>query len=317
MAKNNDFWQQRQTLCFTSSEYPAAFCTAFFNFIRKDKALTNEFQRVDIVGREKRELYGLLGQAGFGSSLFFWLGNISDERESKSAAVFKQYLCSYQGPHSAAFFIATSDIPTQLQATIIQLPTMLDMQEFIMLAHWFGNFDINKKIPLFESLFYNRKQSLQECVLLMDYVALASLKYKNTFSAYLQALYAPEKSLQQLAECFFEKKEKDFFILWGKIEQEYPPIFWVMFWTEQVWRAFHVSQFMNKKQFILAKKMSFRLPYSFISKGWQRVQMIELLQCYEFLYQIDYAVKTGSTFCSQDLFFAHYFAGVFAKESVI
>jgi hypothetical protein len=32
------------------------------------------------------------------------------------------------------------------------------------------------------------------------------------------------------------------------------------------------------------------------------------------LYQIDYAIKTGSTFCSQDLFFAHYFAGVFAKE---
>jgi hypothetical protein len=72
---------------------------------------------------------------------------------------------------------------------------------------------------------------------------------------------------------------------------------------------------MHQKQFVNAKKMSYRLPYSFINKDWQRVQIDELVECYEFLYQIDYAIKTGSTFCSLDLFFAHYFAGIFAKKA--
>ena len=317
VAAGSAFWQQRQTLCFTSNEYPAAFFAALFSYLRTSKLLASGLQRVDIVGRDKREVYGLLGQSMLGSQSFFLLGNISDERESKAAAAFKQYACSYQGPHSLAFFIATPDLPAQSQATIIQLPAMLDQQEFVLLARWLGNADMDKKTALFESLFYNRKLPLQDCVALIDYVALGSLKHKNAFISYLQALYVPEASLQQLAECFFAKREKDFFVLWDKIHQEYPPIFWVLFWTEQLWRGLHVAQFMQQKQFVYAKKMSFRLPYSFINKDWQRVQVDELVRGYEFLYQIDYAIKTGSTFCSQDLFFAHYFAGMFAKESVV
>lgn len=314
VAANSTFWQQRQTLCFTSNEYPAAFFGALFGHLQGSNLLVSGLQRVDIVGRDKREVYGLLSQSMLGAQSFFLLGNISDERESKAAAAFKQYACSYQGPHSLAFFIATADLPPQSQATVVQLPAMLDQHEFILLARWLGHVDIERKAGIFEPLFYARKLLLNLCIALIDYVALGSLKHKDAFTAYLQALYVPEASLQQLAECFFAKREKDFFVLWNKVHQEYPPIFWVLFWTEQLWRGLHVAQFMQQKQFVLAKKMSFRLPYSFINKDWQRVQVNELVRGYEFLYQIDYAIKTGSTFCSQDLFFAHYFAGVFAKE---
>ncbi len=316
-AADKEFWGRRQSLCFTSSEYPAAFFVGLFDHLRKNNILATAFQRVDIIGREKRELYGMLGQSVLGSQSFFWLGNASDERESKAASTFKQYLCSYEGPHSIAFFITTADLPVQSCATVVSLPTMLDMQEFILLAQWLGHAEISKKAALFQEIFYNRKQSLQECMLLSEYAMLGSVKQAEVFGSYLQALYVPEVNLQQLSECFFAKREKDFFVAWERVQDQYPPIFWVMFWAEQLWRALHVARFMQQKQFVNAKKMSFRLPYSFINKEWQRVKVDELAQSYEFLYQIDYAIKTGSTFCSQDLFFAHYFAGLFAKEGAV
>jgi hypothetical protein len=314
-SERPSFWGSRQTLCFTGSEYPAAFFSAIFDRLRAGNLFPHGYQRIDIAGREKREIYGTLGQSVLGSQTFFWLGNVSDERESKAATAFKQYLCDYQFPHSVAFFIATTDVPAQNNATIIQLPAVLDLQEFILLGIWLGQQDIEKKKSLYEELFYTGKQSLQSCILLYDYVALASTKQKALFSSYIQVLYASDITLQQLAESFFSKREKEFFITWDKLQDEYPPIFWVIFWTEQLWRALHVTKFMHQKQFVNAKKMSYRLPYSFINKDWQRVQIDELVECYEFLYQIDYAIKTGSTFCSLDLFFAHYFAGIFAKKA--
>ncbi len=317
LAGSSTFWQQRQTLCFTGSEYPSAFLNAVFRRLETNKLIVPKLQRVVFSCRDKREIYGLLGQSMLGSQSFFMLGNISDERESKAATAFKKYACSYQGPHSLAFFIVTADLPTQPNAMVIQVPTMLDQSEFILLARWLGYEDIEKKVEIFDKLFSLSKLPLQECISLIDYVALGSLKYKEALSVYLQSLYAPEANLQRLSECFFAKREGEFFSLWHKVYQDYPPIFWVLFWSEQLWRAIHVVKFMQQKQFVLAKKMSFRLPYNFINKDWQRVQINELIQGYEFLYQIDYAIKTGSTFCSQDLFFAHYFAGLFAKEGTL
>ncbi|MBM3893501.1 hypothetical protein FJ365_03840, partial [Candidatus Dependentiae bacterium] len=199
VAANSAFWQQRQTLCFTGSEYPAAFFSGFFRRLENNKLVVTALQRVDVGGRDKREIYGLLGQSMLGTQSFFLLGNISDERESKAAAAFKQYVCSYQGPHSLAFFIETTDLPQLPQAQVVQIPTMLDQAEFVLLARWLGHEDVEKKVEIFEPLFSVRKLPLQQCIALIDYVMLGNIKHKEALSAYLQTLYTPEANLQRLA----------------------------------------------------------------------------------------------------------------------
>jgi len=314
-ANNPSFWHSAKTLCFTGAEYPARFFTQLFESVVTAKMLSAPYQRVDAAGREKSELHALLGQSMLGSTSFFWLGNLSEERVSKSATAFKQYAASYTGPHQLAFFIETEHLPTPCSAQIIQLPNMLDQTEFVALAGFLGCPDIMKKNALFQHLFQQQKQSLDRCLELLDYVTLATVKQTAAFTAYLDTLYENQTTLQDLAECFFAKRDNAFFIRWQALQHHYPPIFWVVFWAEQLWKAIHVTQFMHQKQFVQAKKMSFRLPYSFINRDWQRANVNELVRCHEFLYQIDYGIKTGSTFCSLDLLFVHYFTGAFTRES--
>jgi hypothetical protein len=313
-ARNTSFWQQKHAFCFTGTEHSFRFFTQLFTLLKQYNVLGLPYQHIDSFGREKRELHGLLNQSMLGNNSFFWLGNLSEERESKAAAAFKEFACLYTGPHTISFFIETDQLPKAPVAQVIQLPSMLDYYEFIALATFFQFTDV-KKLVLVDELFNNHKQPLTRCLEFLDYVSLASSKNPAEFTAYLNIMYENETSLQQLAGCFFAKQEKAFFAHWHAVQNTYPAIFWVIFWSEQLWRAIHVTQFMRQKQFALAKKMSYRLPYVFISQDWQQSNLRELIQAHAFLYQIDFAIKTGSSFCSQDLFFTYYFAGLFAKES--
>jgi hypothetical protein len=119
-------------------------------------------------------------------------------------------------------------------------------------------------------------------------------------------------SLSALTEAFFAKDAQRFFSLWSALEKEYPEIFWIIFWSDHVWRAYNVIQFLQEKNFVQAKRMSFRLPYSFINRDWQKNSPSELVQAYQNLYSIDFALKKGSSFTALDLFYVNYFNGKFA-----
>jgi hypothetical protein len=306
------FWQKHHAICFTGAEYPLRFFSALFLQLKQTNALVLPYQGIDITTHEKRQLYGLLSQSMLGSNTFFWLGNLSEERDSKAATAFKEYVSAYTGPNTIAFFIQNDQLPTVLNIPVLPLPSLIDQADFLALAAFF-NTNMQRQLPIIEELFYGQKQPLTKALELVDYMSLAGTRDPEKFLAYLNLIYENEATLQQLADCFFSKQEQRFFVLWEAIQSKYPPIFWVIFWAEQLWKAIHVTRFMHQKEFIAAKKMSYRLPYAFINKYWQEVAPHELVRGHAFLYQIDYAIKTGSAFCALELFFAHYFSAYFMK----
>jgi hypothetical protein len=91
------------------------------------------------------------------------------------------------------------------------------------------------------------------------------------------------------------------------MQESYPQLFWIVFWSEQVWRAHFVVTFLKDNNITQARSMSRRLPFSFIKTLWKKYSLKELAEANSFLYKADYAAKTGSTFCTLDLFFTNHF----------
>jgi hypothetical protein len=317
-ALEPSFWQQRHSLAFTSASYPISFFTHFFNLLKKTSLLPAPYQRLYIDALGKGALQGTLSQSMLGDFSFFWLGNLGDEKESKMMQEAVNYITAYKGPHTVAFFLPHDSKLWPKNATPITLPVEASLEDFYTLAEFFSvPLDANKKLLARNIFASSQTLALENCLMLLNYIELVGSKTADSYQHFLTNILGTPPTLQALSEQFFARNSQQFFALWVQIEKEYSDIFWIVFWSEQIWRAYNVVAYLEQKNFAQAKKMSFRLPYSFINKHWQKTSVQELAQGYEFLYRMDYGLKTGSTFCGLDLFYASYFNGKFKTNDTV
>jgi len=312
-----DFWTQHRRFCFVGSSYPATFFYFLFTNFRQGNLLPASYQRLFIETIDRRTLQATLNQSVLGMNSFFWLGNATAERESKEQLEMLNMLVSYQGPHTVAFFVdADAKIVAKKNEQFIYVPEALNYQEFEQLLALFGQpLDVRKRAALKKIFTTSAPIALDTCCMMLAYLELIASKYVDEYEDLFSRLVGSLPTLSQLTEFFLAKNATAFFQVWSKVNASYPDVFWIIFWTEQLWKAYYVTQFMKDKNFVAAKRMSFRLPYSFINRDWQRVNGHELVQAYAFLYRMDYALKRGSTFCSMDLFYTNYFTGFFAAQA--
>lgn len=109
----------------------------------------------------------------------------------------------------------------------------------------------------------------------------------------LQKIIITQKSLFKLSEYFFAKREKMFLSYWHKVRTEYPHEFWVSFWSEQLWQAALFLAIMKEKRVATIEKHVRRLPFSFVKRDWRRCNKREIIVAHNFLYHIDYRLKSG------------------------
>ena len=159
-----------------------------------------------------------------------------------------------------------------------------------------------------DKIFFNSSYTLDVACMLMKYFELINVRYADEFNNYLSPILGAQISLYALSDAFFSKKEKLFFDLWQDIDSGYSDMFWISFWSDQVFRAYYVVKFLEQKDFVKAKRSSFRLPYNFMKKDYKQFTLEKLANYYEFLFNIDFAIKKGSSFCSLDLFYLNHFA---------
>lgn len=310
-----EMWKQRKNYCFVSNSYPIAWFNMFFVMLNKNNVLPRStYQRIFVHAAEKNALYATFNQSFLGQFSFFWLGDISEEKDSKSLTELTEFLFSYQGPHSIAYFVNNSSklLPKQSASNIIHLPIEVTAAQFTEYTQLFNITLDSKKTAYIKKIFAaNPSISLDQSCMLIHYLELIASKYLDDYAPFLSTIVGNSPSLSLLSELFFAKNIQLFLTVWEKTRNDYPEVFWVIFWSEQIWKAHHVIKYLNNKDFVAAKRMSYRLPYTFINRDWQKTNPISLVNAYEFLYQIDYAIKTGSTFCSLDLFYMNYFTGEF------
>ena len=130
---------------------------------------------------------------------------------------------------------------------------------------------------------------------MMAYQATVGRKYQDFFADWLDKLIIPQKSFFTLSQYLFARRPQLFFEQWNACKGEYPPEFWIAYWSEQIWQAMLYVQRARTQGVMEAKKGTYKLPFSFLNKDWSHYTPATLAAAHEALYCFDYNLKNGGT----------------------
>jgi hypothetical protein len=310
-AKEKSFWQTSPVICFLSDSFPLLFFNQLFSFLKSKN--TVDVDRLKSL--DANDFQGALQQTFLGERKSYWLGNDLEKLPAKKREKLNSAIKKYSGPHTIILFLSKSDSLATFckkSACVIELEQDINYSFFTMFTKFFEIESQKTKVALIKS-FFNRNESvsLDEFCLFMRYLEVASASTMKEFLNNSGMINEASASFYSLSQLFFEKQEKQFFLLWSKLSQNFPDTFWASYWIDQLWRAYHVTLLSRQNKHVEAKRISFKLPFSYLKTTWRTSSLQELSNSCDSVYQIDYALKRGSTFCSLDLFFNNYFKGRF------
>lgn len=321
-SNKKEFWLERKVICFKGQDYPYLFFTNLFKFLENEKKLSVSYKNLLINSIDKIKLIGSLQQSFLGEINFYWLGEYKIAGTGENKFEFLKYLINYFGPNFISFFLNDEKIPAKLESefkkiTVINLDVEIDKSSFEKILKFYGICFDAKKINFLKKIFKQVSSlSLDKSYMLFQYLELVNTKFLDDFYEYLSFFITLEPSLFKLSQYFFSREKESFFKIWSKICNDYPQMFWISFWSEQIWKAYNIVKFLDQGKFAQAKSMSFRLPFMFIKQYWKNFSLNELESEHQFLYYNDFMIKKGSTFCGLDLFYFNHFMNKFSRKEV-
>jgi len=300
-----DFFKKNKTICFSGAKEhcPVLFFSLFLKHLKS--VCSDSVQIIDCQQQELASICGQLATSFLGSSTIFWCTNIGVCKPKKKKQLL-QTIKNYSGPNVVLFFADETVSFTKKDVDLfLQLPTKVDEKLFAKLAPILTGRVSDKAV---RSLFSKSSAiDLDAACLLLQYLQLLGRNGTSFVQEWLHKLIEPEHSLQSLSGSLFANDKKKFFSLWKSLGKEYPPQFWISFWSEQLWRAFYFVQYSKRRQFIEAKRISYRLPYSFVNGNWRRCSADQLSHAHQLLYDIDCSLKNGGHERSLELVYTNFF----------
>lgn len=308
-----DLMQDKNILLFYSKEYPALFFSYLLNKLKT--VHSSSIININLLEKDFNELKPNLEMSFLGRKSLYWLGNISLLGEKKVKEIL-DYLNYYNGPNQIFLFLeeepdfdktSGKSKLSEDKFIIVNCHNLLNLEQI----ESFLNFlDIKKEIalPYFEKTFKTiNNLSLDQAFILTYYIRLIGKKSDDFLDNWLDKVFVTEQSLFTLSKYLFALDSKVFFHYWSLISPNYQPVFWVSFWSEQLFRAYWYVKFMNQGRIVEAKQIAYRLPFSFIQYDWKKHSIEKLQSAHQLIYDIDYALKNGGSELSLDLFYAKFF----------
>lgn len=306
LCKNTEL-HKKPLILFTAKEYPVLFFATLLERLRKTYSpspKTVSFLDSDFVALQAQLSTTFLGQKDS-----IWCGNISEvESATKKKALL--FLESYEGPHSLFAFVNSKDLPAGIdKQLVVNLDDSLsDSEREQLIALLFEHLQWQQVYELTQESY--KTMSLDTLVLLAHYRLVLGKNTQLFMQQWFEKLLAPEESLFTLTQWFFARKPQHFYRTWHAIKDNYVPVFWTTFWSEQVWRAHYALALLKQNELAQAKQMAYRLPFSFLQKDWKNISEEELQKAHDFLYAADFNSKNGAS----DLFLEVFFNNFFCKQ---
>jgi len=296
---------KNKTICFKGKKdsYPLLFFSLLFRQLKQTCSHPVQVLSHDIgIALIKSSLAtSFLGQASL-----YWLKNIAAYKPKQKKELVS-FLKHYSGLNGAVFFVDETIVCAKKDfGCMIDIPEKIDETSFRSLCSFLGHKSIAGHARLlFEK---NKAITIDEACLLIQY-AVVNGRYMNRFvDVWMDKIVAPEHSLSTLSSAFFSKDTQRFFSVWSQMEADYSPQFWIVFWSEQLWRAFNFVEYANKGQILEAKRIGFRLPYNVKNYLWQKLDLTRLKDLHDLLYKVDYSLKNGGKPFSLELLYFQYFS---------
>ena len=301
--------QQTSVIVFKAASYSHIFFMQFFETIKNQ--LFCDFKTIDIQSGDFA-FRSQLSTSFLGMECTYWLGDTS-ALKPKQKDDLVQYLAMYQGPHKVIVFIdEKTEITQNKHLTIFNIQDKYFAQDAKSL--WISQDSKQaQKTALFLHEIYKIKNSftLDELCLLKNYQDLIAGDAKEFYASWIARLVIPDTSLFTLSQLLFEKKEEAFFRLWLEIKPLYADMFWIAFWSDQLYRSYFFIAFTQQENFAAVKQVSFGLSFSFMKQSHKQYQLDELQRFHQAFYAIDTALKNGGNSYQIDQVYVDFFAGKF------
>lgn len=276
---------QHPVVSFTGKRYPLLFFSTLVHTAKNEQCDTISLHELPALSALKAQL----SMSFLGNQSLYWLGDITtlDARHKKE---LDEFLHTYTGPHAVWCFT------TESVGKSIELPETVSKKEFEQLAQSMQP-DVAEKNKLFVTKLFAKTRAVpfEQACLLLRYQQLIGNRADEFMDSWLHEIVVPDQSLFNLSSLFFSRQPAVFMAAWQSIVDDYPAQFWCTFWSEQIFRAYWFCLCMQQKKMAEAKKIGFRLPFSFLQKDWKTLSPQRLLTLHAQLYEIDYALKNGAT----------------------
>lgn len=280
---------------------PSSFLSSFYVQLKKNNDLTF----LDTVTTSLNDCRAQLEMSFLGQRRCYVLGSLST-LDAASKKKWYEYLQSYQGPHTVLFFESQGKAPrgskvpkpkkspwqdskTQL---VIEIAPFVDIPMYTELFAFFYTVPSDK---VFIRTLFSQQQRLllDDACRMMSYQTVVGRNGNPFFDQWYTKLVLSEVSLFTLSQYFLGRNTKLFLKQWKACKDDFPPEFWIAYWSEQLWQA---AQYISKAKaygVAEAKVGQFRLPFTFLNSDWQRHTLASLSQAHDELYGLDFALKNS------------------------
>lgn len=312
-SQNCSFFKNVATINFFGAEvYPLLFFSTIVESIKKNSSLS--IQTINWADQSDAQIAASLKTLFLGMRMAYWLGNLED-LEAARKKKWSAFLVEYSGPHLVLFYTKGSleieqsnNVRNDLLKEYVEVPSEVNKATSLQLLNLYYP-EYGSRNQAFVSAIFARTDviSLDQLDLLKQYGRLIGKNQNDFIDQWLNLLIIPEKSLFTLSQYFFAQESQKFFALWATIASDYPAAFWVVFWSEQLFRACNYVQLMNQRKGADAKRIAFRLPFSFMQRDWRLYTVQKLRDAHTTIYQIDFSIKNGGSENALDLFYSRFF----------
>ncbi len=299
-----------RVFCFSAatSPYPLLFFHHLFAFFKRNQL---PITRINIEHGDVGAIKALLSTMSFMGEMVYWLEGFSELSDKKQQELLV-YLRVYHGPHRVLFF---SDKMTEAMSQsaendgmqFVELPRDIMMHDFLAVRSLVSDQLQSKSSFASQLTMYSDYLSLDNVCLLAHYELVLGKSADDFFAQWITRIIDPTSSLFVLSQHFFGKKLKPFFRQWATMSESYATTFWPTFWADQLWRAYIYCDLMKQQKYAEAKKVQYKLPFSFINRDWQRYSLNELRAAHDFLTDLDFRLKNGGSEIGLEHFYGQFF----------
>lgn len=298
---------QYKLIVFESASYSAAFFSLVRLWLMRHTSIT----LFDLQEHSMQELMQQCMPSIIQEPSGIWVHGQADNFVRKKEHF--SWFNSYEGSQVLVLILTDAAAIKDRELVVkVTLPNQLYEKDFKALYDsFFGN--VYTKQLLIAKLFaLYVTLTLEQAAILMPYISLCKNSDAEIFATTIAArCIRMEQSLFACAEALFAKHKTVFFVRWYAIKDTYPLPFWLSYWSEQFFRAAWYVEALRSDDRAHAKKIGYKLPFSFLNRDWKLFEPRELAQAHQALYNLDYAFKHGGSERALELFYADFLHGAF------
>lgn len=274
--------------------FPEKLITFHRSIVRK--AMPYDYRVMSLTDADIEDIFAHLSITFLGQTSIYAIkdGDLSVSDRKK----FDSFLKDYTGPHHVYFF--TSDPAYGKNALLFEAAITKSLfQELALLVN-----NAPVSLNFVEKLFaLKASYTFDEALTLLDYANLLGQRGNEAFFAdWVQRILVDDVSLFTLSQYFFSQHKSMLIQEWSRLKDRYPAEFWITFFSEQLWQATLYNRYAMKGKAADAKRLTYRLPFSYVQRDWKKNSLESLVAAHELLYHIDYGLKNGYATTGLELF---------------